>query len=303
MSVMKINNAFSQKRLMFLLLRFLRRQKWAARVSYLRLNQRIKFYSHFSNDLPIVFGNAMPKSGSHILSQFLEGLSLISPLVFTDIHPIRIYTVEGRHRSQEEILYDIDRLKNGDIGWGYLRASEANVKKFTASPMLVYFAYRDPRDVIISHILYAMNIHEGHRMRPYYKSLSTMEKRIESTIAGVQSKDVSYPDIRTDYERYLPWLEQPEVFSVRFEDIIYNREEMLNKMLDHLENKGVSFAVDRKNACNILNETMAPSRSPTFRSGTSGSWREYFSEANKRLFKEVAGDLLIRLGYEHSNDW
>ena len=303
MSVMKINNAFSQKRLMFLLLRFLRRQKWAARVSYLRLNQRIKFYSHFSNGLPIVFGNAMPKSGSHILSQFLEGLSLISPLVFTDIHPIRIYTVEGRHRSQEEILYDIDRLKNGDIGWGYLRASEENVKKFTASPMLVYFAYRDPRDVIISHILYAMNIHEGHRMRPYYQSLSTMEKRIESTIAGVQSKDVSYPDIRTDYERYLPWLEQPEVFSVRFEDIIYNREEMLNKMLDHLENKGVSFAVDRKNACNILNETMAPSRSPTFRSGTSGSWREYFSEANKRLFKEVAGDLLIRLGYEHSNDW
>ena len=300
---MKINNAISQKRLMFLFLRFLRRQKWAARVSFLRLNQRIKYYSHFSNDLPIVFGNAMPKSGSHILSQFLEGLSLISPLVFTDIHPIRTYTVEGRHRSQEEILYDIDRLKNGDIGWGYLRASEGNVKTLTASPILVYFAYRDPRDVIISHILYAMNIHEGHRMRKYYQSLSTMDERIASTIAGVQSKDVSYPDIRTDYERYLPWLEQPEVFSVRFEDIIYNREKMLNKMLDHLENKGVSFAVDRKNACNILNETMAPSRSPTFRSGTSGSWREYFSEANKRLFKEVAGDLLIRLGYEHSNDW
>lgn len=296
-------NALSGEELVSSVKYFLRRQKWSVRVRFLRIKQLIKYRTLFSRDLPVVFGNAMPKSGSHILSQFLEGLSLFSPLVFTDIYPVRTYTVTGRHRSQEEILYDINRLKNGDISWGYLRASEENVQALTAPHMMTYFVYRDPRDVIVSHILYAMNIHEGHRMRQYYKSLSTMEKRIESTIAGVQSEAVSYPDIRTDYERYLPWLEQPEVFSVRFEEIIYNREETVNKMLDHLESDGVRFAVDRKKACNILNEAMAPSRSPTFRSGTSGSWREHFSEANKRLFKNVAGDLLVRLGYEHSNDW
>jgi hypothetical protein len=30
---------------------------------------------------------------------------------------------------------------------------------------------------------------------------------------------------------------------------------------------------------------------------------EFFSEEHKQLFKDVAGDLLVRLGYEKDNDW
>jgi hypothetical protein len=285
------------------ILRFLRRRKWAVRVEMLRLGQLIR-YRRFSNKhLPTVFGNAMPKSGSHILSQFLEGLSNFTPLVFTDIHPVRTYTVEGRYRSPEEILADLKRLKNGDIGWGYLRATEANIEAITQPDMVTYFAYRDPRDVIVSHILYAMTIHEGHRMRPFYQSLPSMEERVRATIAGVEDERYSYPDIRTDYERYLPFLEQPGVMSVRFEDLIYSREETLNSMMDKVEGKGLTITIDREEARAILNKSMSPSRSPTFRSGISGSWREHFSEVNKDLFKEIAGDLLIRLGYEASNDW
>jgi len=32
-------------------------------------------------------------------------------------------------------------------------------------------------------------------------------------------------------------------------------------------------------------------------------WRTSFTPENKALFKEVAGDLLIQLGYEKDNDW
>ena len=34
-----------------------------------------------------------------------------------------------------------------------------------------------------------------------------------------------------------------------------------------------------------------------------GGWKEFFTEEHKRLFKEVAGDLLVKLAYEENNSW
>jgi hypothetical protein len=50
-------------------------------------------------------------------------------------------------------------------------------------------------------------------------------------------------------------------------------------------------------------QSIQPKKSRTFRSGKTGAWHEYFSEEHKKLFKDVAGDLLVRLGYEKNNDW
>jgi hypothetical protein len=40
-----------------------------------------------------------------------------------------------------------------------------------------------------------------------------------------------------------------------------------------------------------------------FRKGVAGDWREVFTERDKRIFKEEAGDLLVELGYEKDLDW
>jgi hypothetical protein len=44
---------------------------------------------------------------------------------------------------------------------------------------------------------------------------------------------------------------------------------------------------------------------PTSRSrkGVVGDWENVFAGEDKRAFKAIAGDLLITLGYEKSNDW
>jgi hypothetical protein len=39
------------------------------------------------------------------------------------------------------------------------------------------------------------------------------------------------------------------------------------------------------------------------RKGIAGDWKEVITEEDKRIFKEAAGDLLIRLGYEKDDDW
>jgi hypothetical protein len=39
------------------------------------------------------------------------------------------------------------------------------------------------------------------------------------------------------------------------------------------------------------------------RKGIVGDWKNVFTERDKEIFKEAAGDLLIMLGYESDNDW
>jgi len=52
-----------------------------------------------------------------------------------------------------------------------------------------------------------------------------------------------------------------------------------------------------------LSNSIDPKKSPTFRSGTSGAWKNQFSQQHKSIFKRLSGDLLIRLGYEKDQNW
>ena len=40
-----------------------------------------------------------------------------------------------------------------------------------------------------------------------------------------------------------------------------------------------------------------------FRKGVAGDWKNVFTDKDKRIFKEEAGDLLIELGYEKDDNW
>ena len=74
-------------------------------------------------------------------------------------------------------------------------------------------------------------------------------------------------------------------------------------MLDEVERTGYKIPTPREKALDVLVKAIQPKKSHTFRSGKTGGWREYFSDEHKLLFKDVAGDLLVRLGYETNNDW
>lgn len=248
----------------------------------------------------MVFANGMAKSGSHILEQYLEGLELVTPLVLTDIHPVRTYDDQGSIREADEVMFDLTRLLPGDMAWGYLPAKDPYFGWLAGQSITAYFVYRDPRDRIISHIFYASDIHEGHAMRDYYRSIDSMEVKIDATIRGVPGL---VENIRSAYESYLGWFEIDGVMKVRFEDLVDDRRATVNRLLDHLLRDDVPLCEDRDSALTALLEAMAPKHSPTFRSGKSGGWRAHFTERNKETFKETAGDLLQVLGYEDSDDW
>lgn len=254
--------------------------------------------------MPRIYANTIPKCGSHLLYQFFEGLTELAPVVIRHRYPIRPYTPKGRKRTESEILHDLSRIGSGEIGWGYLFDDPSYLQVLDGDGAIGFQLIRDPRDKIISQILYALEIHEGHRMREYYlNELDSMEERISATIVGVDDPDFPLADIRTVYERYRGWMRHPNAMLLRFEDLVQDRRETMGQMLDWMEAAGVHLQAARDEGMARLNQRMSPARSATFRSGKTGSWDQHFTAENKRLFKQVAGDLLIELGYEQSHDW
>ena len=93
------------------------------------------------------------------------------------------------------------------------------------------------------------------------------------------------------------------MLCLRFEDLIDRRDATLNAMLNEVEKTGYKIPTAREKALKILAQTIQPKKSQTFRSGKTGGWKEYFADEHKKLFNDVAGDLLVRLGYEENNNW
>lgn len=268
-----------------------------------RVNSAMRWRSVSQGSLPAVLGNAMPKSGSHLIIQVLQGLTGLGPFVNGGFPPVN----RGEDNSklpEKAILTNIQRMQPGDIAYGYLKAQEPFISILTAPGRASVFVYRDPRDMIVSHVFYATQMHTGHWMHRYYtETLHTMEERINAAIQGVDEDGTELSDIRTKYLAYTGWLEQPQVLCIRFEDLILNRETALGGLLDYLEQRGFTPQVDRAQAIPILLEAIKPKKSGTYRKGQPGNWREHFTSTNKALFKEQAGDLLLRLGYEQDDSW
>jgi hypothetical protein len=140
-------------------------------------------------------------------------------------------------------------------------------------------------------------------MHAYYKSLPDLASRLKVAITGIDRDGLYMVSVKQRYESVFEWLEQKHVMCIRFEDLITRRDATLNGMLDEVEKTGYRIPTARPQAIAILTEAIQPKKSHTFRSGKTGGWREHFTEEHKKLFRDVAGDLLVRLGYEKSNDW
>ena len=266
--------------------------------------QAILRWRRFSfNDAPPIFGNSKPKSGSHLLLQVLAGLCQVAPYKYVGREPIRTITRDGRRKTKEEIFGELENLPRGVIGWGYLEASEENVAFLCQPGRVNYFVYRDPRDLLVSQVFFATDMYEEHGMHDFYQSLPDFGARLKVAITGIDRDGLKMVGVKQRYDGVFQWLEQKNVMRIRFEDLINNRDATLNAMLDEMEKTGYQIPTPREKALSILVDAIQPKKSRTFRSGKTGTWREHFTEEHKKLFKDVAEDLLVRLGYEKNNDW
>ena len=282
---------------------FLGRVRRALRPAGKTLQAVVRWKRLSFNEAPPVFGNSKPKSGSHLLLQVLNGFTQIMPYRYVAADPIRTITREGRRRQPKELLADLRHLPSGVIGWGYVEASSENTAFMCQPGRVNYFIYRDPRDMLVSQVFFATDMNEEHGMHAYYNSLPDFNERLKVAITGIDRDGLHMVSVKQRYEGVFQWLEQQQVMCIRFEDMIDNRNATLNAMLEQVEKTGYKIPTPRQEAISLLVEAIQPRKSHTFRSGKTGAWREHFTVEHRKLFKEVAGDLLVRLGYERNNDW
>ena len=264
--------------------------------------QRIRFVSQPA-DLPILLGISFPKSGTHLLDQILLGFANVAPYS-KRLHSFYAeYEGEsGVKRAPEQALQWLDLLRSGDVASAHLFARPDVLARVTSPKFIPYFIFRDPRDVVVSHVFYVTEMETRHVHHAYYQSLPDFDARLMVSILGQPDVDVEFPNIAERFTPYLGWLDQPRVLTIHFEDLIQDRVQTLNRIIDHFLAR-VPLHAPRQLILDSLESAINPTKSPTFRSGKTGEWKKYFTDEHKQIFKDAAGDLLIRLGYETNNDW
>ena len=276
-----------------------------ARRALRRALQKLRYRRLSLRGLPVLFANSFPKSGTHLLTQILQGFTRLGPAVESGLPAIVTYQGDSsRQREPGEICRDLRRLLPGDIAYGHVHALPETIEALCSPAFAAYLVLRDPRDVVISHVHYVTEMEPNHAHHRYYtQELSSFEERLHTSILGLPEAHTPFPDIRLRLEPYLGWLERAEVACLKYEDFAADQGEFIRRILEHAAQRGFPCRLPLEQAIEVLIASVDPRRSPTFREGKSGGWRERFSPASKRLFKEVAGDLLVRLGYEASHDW
>jgi len=255
--------------------------------------------------MPVLFGNSFPKSGTHLLTQVLAGFTRLGPAVQSGLPPVLTFEGESGHpRPLAAIRADLARLLLGHIGYGHLHALPDVAQALCRDGVAPYFIYRDPRDVVISHVFYVTDINNRHVHHDYYvNELGSFDQRLEVSILGRPELENPFPSIRARFEPYLPWLERHEVLALRYEDLLSDAQGQLGRIVDHALSRGFITRGEPTVAIQTLSWGIRPEESPTFRSGQTGGWRQHFTVRHKQLFKETDGDLLIRLGYEQNQNW
>ena len=266
-----------------------------------KLAQQIRFKSQ--HDLPILLGISFPKSGTHLLDQILLGFSNVAPFS-KRLHSFyaEYEGDSGRKRTPEQALAWLDALRPRDVASAHLFARPEAIAR-VCSPMFVpYFIFRDPRDVVVSHVFYVTDMEARHVHHDYYQSLPDFDSRLRVSILGRPDSDIEFSNIADRFKPYLGWLDHPEVLTIHFEDLIHDRAAALTKIMDHLLTRA-PLPATRLLILESLETSINPKKSPTFRSGKTGEWKKHFTDEHKKIFKEVAGDLLVKLGYEKDDNW
>lgn len=244
---------------------------------------------------PLLVANSFPKSGTHLLLQILEGFGGDNYGTFWASTP----SITMRERTPGRIARSIAASAPDEIVSAHLHYAAPIAKALAERGATHYFIYRDPRDIVVSEAHYLKRMSRWHRMHRHYKNLSEADAVILA-IKGIGKP--YYPNIAKRFAPYAGWLGRPDVFSVRYEELMGPaRDEVLERMS--------TFAVER-NPGFVKSDLIAstrcsirPERSHTFRRATKGGWRDAFDESHRDAFKQLAAPLLVHLGYERDENW
>ncbi|MDC7724414.1 sulfotransferase domain-containing protein (plasmid) [Priestia aryabhattai] len=249
--------------------------------------------------LPSFFVNSVPKSGTHLLKNLLQGMPNVS-------HNPKNEFYEGHSYQFKDHFYKLGCINPNEFGIGHVYYSHDWLHMLKRLNMKRIFITRDLRDVVVSYVYFILEKYPNHPLYNYLTNeVKSQKERYLAFINGVQTDDVKHPSILEHFTLYQGWLNDADTLSITFEDLISSERARLltlAKIANYIWD-GVDLPVPIDEMIERMEERMDGKYSLTFRSGKIGGWQDEFDEEVKDAFKEVAGDLLIKLKYEKDYEW
>ncbi len=169
---------------------------------------------------------------------------------------------------------------------------------------------RDPRDIVVSGYFYHLWTHEewAHEKKDRYGGLSYQQylNSIDPA-AGIHAE---IERSAANFDSMAAWnYEDPRFIEIKYEELIADEPRVFADVFHFF-----GFTDDAIRTCLQIAERHSfkskarravgqRSERSHLRSGKPGEWKEFFDASHRSHFKERCGDVLIRLGYENSNDW
>ncbi len=238
-----------------------------------------------------VLANSIPKAGTHLLKRCLEAL----PGVFDAGVHLDLRDSEGRMRAR------LHALPEGGVASAHLVHEPRFARLVRECDVAHVLIVRDPRDLAVSYAEYVPRA-AHHYLHAHFAALDP-DARLMAAITGVPGEvswdSVALRDIGAVFAQFLPWRDEPDTLVLRFEDLVGARgggDEREQRAAVARLSAHVGVALDAR-ALEAAAASAFDPRSPTFRRGACGEWRERFSDAHAAAFERVAGGLLAELGY------
>lgn len=241
---------------------------------------------------------SIPKCGTHLLSKCLKLLTGRNIYMFV---PGRLKPYAHYHASPEDIKL-LTKLAFDGYWVSHLVYTPERAQLLAAADCAKFFIYRDPRDQLISFIFYT-------RMRknvwPQANDMTMNELIFDlMTTSKAMTNDPPGFGIVGLYKNYLAWMNVPGMLSIRFEDLIGpdggGNQQAQDRTIQQIA-KHIGLKLSREQLEHVKKQLFGGTG--TFRKGVIGQWKRYFTDEHKKVFKEVAGQLLIDLGYEKDMEW
>jgi hypothetical protein len=245
------------------------------------------------------FLNSVPKSGTNLLTQLLLGMPKVSHS-FSEHQFFNPYDYEGN-------LKKIQKIKHNEFAVGHMYYSKRWAKMLTDESMKSIFIYRDLRDIVVSYTYFIVEKPQYHRHQLYHyftNTLKTNKDRYLALIHGIDTGDMKYPTISQWFTPFLGWLGDPNTLCITYESLVGSEEERaktLTRVVTFLW-EGATPPISIPRMVNQMSERGKIKRG-TFRQGKIGSWNNEFDHEVKEAFKSIAGDLLMKTGYENNKRW
>lgn len=263
-------------------------------------NYNICYFGSEINENHQIIQISIPKAGTHLLAKcihLMTGRDTVTWYASNEQFLIQNYYYVSITDLKHLINLEKNKFWITHLFYSKEYANLLNNKNFKT-----FFIYRDPRDQVVSLAFYML---QWNAFWPLSSSMSFDDLLLDIIVNGTTFNN--HPPVKNVdelYRAYLPWFALPNILALRFEDLIGSKGgglqdtqlTTLKKIALHLQ-----LQLSKNELSEIANKLFG--ETGTFREGKIGSWKKHFKDKHIKAFKQVAGQLLIDLGYEKDFNW